>query len=360
VLIDAGATLTQEDLVLVQMLLHSGAKAMVLVSKADLLKPEDRQRFVDYVRKQFATQFGDVPPVFVVSVRGADATLCDEWFERALQPLLEDHREQTAASLKRKVGLLREAVARTLEARLNRPSPGIAPSSEPSVEKAMVALRRADGLCAAAERAADDLVDELPHLRDALIQAAAAEIVAAWLHSRAAPNLAAEKCGAMTERIVSTHTAKALHMLDLLRRQLDETLRQAQQALAATGIGREHLPQASGAPVFDATTAIRQVDLHRTRLLWLLPEPLLLHFARIRLQEQWRNALEALLNDYGRRLRQWLRSAVAELNESFHAQAAPVMTQLEAQTTAPAAGNTAAMQADLRWLRELDPAVQRL
>lgn len=358
VLIDAGATLTQEDLVLVQELLHSGAKAMVLVSKADLLKPEDRQRFVDYVRKQFATQFGDVPPVFVVSVRGADATLCDEWFERALQPLLEDHREQTAASLKRKVGLLREAVTRTLESRLNRPSLGVASASNQTVENAMTALRRADGLCATAERVADDLVHELPRLADVVIQAAVAEVVAVWRQTRTAPNLAIEKCGATLERTISSHTAKVLRPLVELHRQLEDVLRQGQNALGKIDIDGESLPQASGVPLFDSAAAIRQVSLHPPTLLWLLPAPLLLHFARTRLQEQWRSSLEDFLDDYSRRLSQWLRAAFSELRESFHAHVAPVMTQVEARTPARACGNTAEMQADLRRLCQLDPATQ--
>ena len=54
----------------------------------------------------------------LVSVMGAEARLCDEWFERELKPLLESHREQATASLKRKAGGLREAVLNTLKARL--------------------------------------------------------------------------------------------------------------------------------------------------------------------------------------------------------------------------------------------------
>jgi GTP-binding protein EngB required for normal cell division len=358
VLVDAGATLTQEDLVLLQMLLHSGAQAMVLVSKADLLKSGDRERFVDYIRKQFATQFGEAPPVFLISVRGADAALCDEWFDQALQPLLESHREQAAASLKRKVGLLREAAARTLEARLMRPPPGAVSPSDQIVEEAIAALRRAEGLCAAAERAADDLVDALPHLREALIQAASAEVVVVWQQTQTAPNFAAEACRTTLERTISIHTGKVLQVLAVLRQQLDEALRQGQQALPAVEISGESLPQASGAPLFDAVAAIRQVNLDPPALLWFLPAPLLLHFARTRLQEQWRNALEALLNDYSRRLRQWLRTAVAELTESFRAHAAPVTTQLEARATAPAAGNIAETEAALRRLRELDSAAR--
>jgi len=356
VLIDAGSALTQEDLVLVQMLLRSGAQAMVLVSKVDLLRPEDRRRFVDYVSEQFALQLGVAPPLYPVSVVGTDASLCDEWFEQALQPLLERHREQAAISLKRKIGLLRDAVAGTLEARLKRPLPETVSPSEQIVESAIIALRKAEALCAAAEHAADDLVDELPRLREALIDAAAIEVVAVWQSKRTAPNLATEKCGAAVKRTISMHTAKVLHVLEVLRRQLEETLRQGRQALAVSDIGAEPLPKASGAPLLNTMSAIWQMNPRPANLLWMLPAPLLLYIARTQLQGRWRSSLEEYLNEYSQRLRQWLRKAIAELKESFRAHAAPVMTQLEARTSARGDGNSAAMQADLNRLRECEPA----
>jgi GTP-binding protein EngB required for normal cell division len=52
VLIDAASTLNQDDLALLRTLYESGAPAMVLLSKADLLSATDRERMAAYVKGQ--------------------------------------------------------------------------------------------------------------------------------------------------------------------------------------------------------------------------------------------------------------------------------------------------------------------
>jgi GTP-binding protein EngB required for normal cell division len=150
VLIDAASTLTHEDLALVQVLYQSGAKAMVLVSKADLLGNVERRQTAEYVQRQLATQANLNLPVRLVSVLGESAVLCNEWLTKELMPLVEAHREQAAAALKRKVGGLREAVIKVLESRLHRGTQMSAGLSGRRVEEAVAALRKADALLEAA------------------------------------------------------------------------------------------------------------------------------------------------------------------------------------------------------------------
>src|SRR5204862_1747473 len=93
VLIDASAGLTQDDLVVVQALYQAGASAMILISKADLFGAADREEMIAYVKANLRGQLGVKPPVHAVSVFGADATLCDRWFESELRPFLEQHHQ---------------------------------------------------------------------------------------------------------------------------------------------------------------------------------------------------------------------------------------------------------------------------
>src|SRR5216117_3893054 len=118
VLIDASAGLTQDDLVVVQALYQAGANAMVLISKADLFRVADRERMIEYVKTNLDNQLQVEAPVHAVSVFGADAALCDRWFESELRPFLAQHHELAIASQKRKIGALREAVIGALERRL--------------------------------------------------------------------------------------------------------------------------------------------------------------------------------------------------------------------------------------------------
>jgi small GTP-binding protein len=86
VLVDAASTLTHEDLAIVQALYRSGAQAMVLVSKADLLRNAERQQTTEYVQRQLATQANLELPVHLVSVLGDHAALCDREQEGFLRP----------------------------------------------------------------------------------------------------------------------------------------------------------------------------------------------------------------------------------------------------------------------------------
>jgi GTP-binding protein EngB required for normal cell division len=352
VLIDAGATLSQEDLVLVQTLLRSGAQAMVLVSKADLLKPEERQHFATYIQQQLATQLRMTLPLHMVSIMGADAALCDAWFDGALRPLLEGHRAQAAAALKRKIGLLRESVIQTLEVRLNGSLPDTVSPSAQTGEAALTALRSADGLCMAAERDVDQLADELPHLTDATITAASTAIVSLWQQRNTSTDFAAEACASTLQKMMVEHTGRILRLLEELRQQLEEVLRQGQHRLPTFGIDSEPLLQPANAPLFDAAASLRQVSFHPPFLLRILPATWFFNFVRNRLQAQWRGPLQEFLDDYHRRLHPWVQLALGELRNGFRDRAAPMMAQLEARTGTMTHDAFEVLASDLRRLRE--------
>ncbi len=105
---------------------------MVLVSKADVLNPSDRERAVDFVCRQIFSEVNVKPPVHLVSVVGNDVRLCDERFESVLRPNFDLHRELTAASLKRKIGGLCQALLATLN---RRAETGLAARSDVQNEK---------------------------------------------------------------------------------------------------------------------------------------------------------------------------------------------------------------------------------
>src|SRR5438094_5586887 len=141
VLIDASAGLTQDDLVVVQTLYQAGANAMILISKADLFSAGDRERMIEYVKANLRSGLRIDPPVHAVSVFGADAALCDQWFETELRPFLAQHHELAVLSQKRKIGGLREAVIGALERRLQGGPEAASGESAVVSEEATEALR---------------------------------------------------------------------------------------------------------------------------------------------------------------------------------------------------------------------------
>src|SRR6202167_1734239 len=120
VLIDAGSTLTAEDLQTILALQEAAIPVKVLLSKADLIGAEDRVRSVQYVKDHIASECKLALPVHPVSVLASCREMLNEWFENEIVPLYARSQELRMASLRRKIGTLRDSVARSLEARLRR------------------------------------------------------------------------------------------------------------------------------------------------------------------------------------------------------------------------------------------------
>jgi GTP-binding protein EngB required for normal cell division len=353
VLVDAASTLTHEDLATVQALCQSGARAMVLGSKADLLRPTERQQTLAYAQQQIEAQLGFEVPVRLVSVMDAEARLCDEWFERELKPLLESHREQAAASLKRKAGGLREALLNTLKARLQGQVAGATDASREQVAEATTMLRKTDALVEAAEHEAANLVYEVPDLTDALLTAAASEMAATWRQRRPPAGQSGALCAAALGRAVGRHTTGLVERVESLRRELEQTLTEARRAAGAIATGTEPLPRPSGLPMFDPGELTPKLELRPPRLLRRLGTDLRRRWARSQLQRQAGDALRELLSGYRRRLSLWLSQTLAELRAAFHAQAGPLRAQLESRASASVGESGAAsLEADLRRLQE--------
>src|SRR5438034_3807791 len=124
VLIDASAGLTQDDLVVVQALYQAGASAMILISKADMFSGADRERMIEYVKKNLRNQLRVEAPVHAVSVFVAHAALCHHWFESELRRFLAQHHELAIASQNARAVVCVKLIG-ALERRLHAGSKGM-------------------------------------------------------------------------------------------------------------------------------------------------------------------------------------------------------------------------------------------
>jgi GTP-binding protein EngB required for normal cell division len=181
VLVDASAGLTQDDLVVVQALYQAGASAMILISKADLFRVADRQQMISYVKANLLDQLRVDPPVHAVSVFGADAAMCDRWFESELRPFLTQHQELAIISQKRKIGALREAVMGALERRLQSSSETVTVGTTGVSAEATEALRSGDLILERAQGECFFLTRKIAKMQRAIIDVAAQRIAAALI-----------------------------------------------------------------------------------------------------------------------------------------------------------------------------------
>src|SRR5271157_3241248 len=144
VLIDAGSTLTQEDLQTIQTLQDASIPVQVLLSKADLLTPQEVDDLIRYVKENIAKQCSVEVPVYAVSAIAKHRELLTRWFEAEILPLYQCSQDLKSLSVKRKVGTLRDAVVAALSTRVRR-SKGISGADSGEIREVEARLRRATG-----------------------------------------------------------------------------------------------------------------------------------------------------------------------------------------------------------------------
>ena len=188
VLIDAGSTLTEDDLATIRTLYEAGIPASVLLSKSDLLAPEDRLRSSEYISEQIRSQLGLAISIHPVSIQPSHSSLLETWLGEVILPLYDRHQQLARESLSRKIGSLRESVVTALKLRLDRGSEARTRAPDPSaidLNEVDARLRTAVGRIAEVR----DLCFETSHairgLGDQGLAEAAASLTDAWLRPSA-------------------------------------------------------------------------------------------------------------------------------------------------------------------------------
>jgi GTP-binding protein EngB required for normal cell division len=101
--------LSQQDLELLQRLHRFTPRVTVLLTKVDLLTPEERSEVITFVQERLAQSFDTAPRVIPYSIRPAYEDLKTSLEQEVLQPLLASFGEERRAIIARKIDtLLRE------------------------------------------------------------------------------------------------------------------------------------------------------------------------------------------------------------------------------------------------------------
>lgn len=336
VLVNAGSTIAEEDIATVQALYEAGTPALVLLSKADLLTPEDRASAVAYVADQIRSQLGLDLTVHPVSVVKEHAGLLDEWFERQIAPLYERHQQLASESVRRKIGALRDAIQAALRSKLGRVE---APATDTGrLKQVEVDLRKAAGEIPEVLSRGLQTSDRIRDLATPAIAQAASDVVEHWTRrdSVAAPDLVANAIA----RTVAAEADKIYTDLSNLAGSLFSALHRTGAVLDIDDVPGE-------AELLAALTEMPRLDLGAVRV--EIRKPFALRFgtalARAAVERKLRNevgdAVSEACRSYARVLERWVRKAVADLQTSFDSRADGYRAQLErllgASDTAPEA-----------------------
>jgi GTP-binding protein EngB required for normal cell division len=347
VLVDAGSSLNQEDLTILQALHEAAVPAMVLVSKADLLTDADRQRVLTYIEHHVKEALGLDLKAHPVSTVGSATGLTDAWLASRIAPTLENRRQLARASIQRKIVNLRELVIHTLSSLIAQRQGRPASPRRTDAPKAAQLLEAASVQIARVEQRNHDPVDAgLAATIDRVAKRAAIRTVRWARMGTGAGGLLA----AFTFRAIVRSASAARAELIELGGFLARTIR----ALA------EAFPDVSADYVEDATATlgalppVQETDLAEipnvrpSLLLSWWPALACWAFRRRVRRECWW-AIDSVLRQHQHRLRSWRKTNLERVVAAYEARAGLYREQLrraEGQT-APDAAGVAELQADL-------------
>jgi GTP-binding protein EngB required for normal cell division len=316
VLIDAGSTLTTDDLQTLLTLQQAAVPASVLLSKADLLSSEDREKIIEYVRQHIRSDCNLKLHVYPVSVLLSHKNLLSEWFNEQIIPLYGHAQELRAASIQRKIGLLRESVVSALEMQLERSKK---PTSETGdqVRAAEARLRHATGLIEETRSAWEKEIEELPkHLSEAFY-AMSAGLIRAW-SEKPGDSVSPEKiANDSANQFVQERVRKLQNSLNALALQLRNDLRTSAAALNIGDIpgDEEFQSLVRGTPVFG--TGLVSASVSRPTIALLFGTQFAEKRLARRLFKQLAEPIYEALSIYSGALKEWIRLVTSQLERRF-------------------------------------------
>jgi GTP-binding protein EngB required for normal cell division len=350
VLVDTGSTLTMEDLTTIQTLYDAAIPASVLLSKADLLRTEDRERSVKYASSQIKSRLGIELAIWPVSTKAEQARLLDEWFGREIQPLFKRHQELAQQSTHRKIAALRDGVEAALKVRLEIPGKG-PKQSVSQLRDAQTQLRQAGGQFDVVQAFCYKATYEAGELADVALERAAAEIARAWHSKREA---ATDERALVVRNLVGTASEAANQLFIRLKevaRNLAQALDAAARALPADGGPQEEefLSLVKEMPQPDLGTVEVQI---RRNFLTILGKSVTKTRLRRKLEQQVGQQASEAYRSYGRMLEVWSRKTLSELHRQFDAYGDGYRSQMERMADGRGAGaeDSEAMRQDLALL----------
>jgi GTP-binding protein EngB required for normal cell division len=328
VLIDAGSTLTTEDLQTILTLQEAAVPANVLLSKADLLGLEDREKIIEYVKQHILSDCNLELAVSPVSALASHKELLNRWFEAQILPLYDHSQELRVSSLRRKIGALRESVISALRVQLQR-SGTLTRARQDEIRAAEARLRQATGLIEETRtRWEKELEREAFDVSHGFL-AASASLIDEW-----GRNLGVE---VSTQKIIRDSILQAIQQrvknlhdsFEVLAVQLQDDLRKSAATLGIADIPGEDEFRSliRGTPVLDPGPLIASVARPRFQA------PLGRRFAEkrlaTRLHRDLDNALNEALSAYSDLLREWTRNVTNQLLRRFETYAEGYRAQAE-------------------------------
>ena len=328
VLIDAGSTLTPDDLQTIQILYDAAIPAMVLLSKADLLTLEDRSRVIAYVKDHIKEELNLDLAVRAVSVMAGSKDLVAQWFEEDIAPLYSQRQELKLRSIRRKLGALRQSIEMALRSRLRRKDQ-ISPKKVEQLRVVEAELRHASGRLEEMKKIARGVANDLEYSSTRTLRFAAATVVEAWSKQGAEDDAVPGIVRGAVTWTVQEETESLRRRMDAMAYKLHETLRATAKVLEVEDVPgeQEFAGVVREMPAFDPG----ELDIHLTRpfMFGLLGENISRSMVSKRLAGMIGGQLTKCLSAYHALLYDWSERTLGQIQRRFDAYANGYRAQVE-------------------------------
>jgi GTP-binding protein EngB required for normal cell division len=328
VLIDAGSTLTPDDLQTIQILYDAAIPAMVLLSKADLLTVHDRSHVIEYVKDHIKKELSLDLTVHAVSVVQESKELLTRWFEDDIAPLYNQRQELKVRSIRRKLGGLRQSVEIALRGRLRRKEQ----IPLKTIEQLRVVegeLRQASGRLEEMKKIARHVANELETSSRKTLRIAGASLVESWSLPGADEQPSSQIVSDAVTRAVQEQTEALRRRIDVLAHKLHETLQSAAKVLEIGDVpaAEEFASVLREMPAYDLGRIA--FTLRRPALVMLLGRGFSESFVTKRLNGLIGAQLTRSLSAYRALLYDWSERTLGQIQRRFDAYANSYRAQVE-------------------------------
>jgi len=320
VLIDAGSTLTPDDLQTIQILYDAEIPAMVLLSKADLLTLEDRSRVIGYVKDHIKEELNLDLAVRAVSVMAGSKDLVAQWFEEDIAPFYGQRQELKLRSIRRKLGALRQSVEMALRTRLRRKDQ-ISPKKVEQLRVVEAELRQASGRLEEMKKIARGVANDLEYSSTRTLRFAAATVVESWSKQGAGDEAVPGIVRNAVIWTVQEQTESLRRRMDAMAHKLHETLGATAKVLEVEDVPgeQEFAGVVREMPAFDSGDL--NIDLTRPFLFSLLGENISRSIVTKRLAGMIGGQLTKSLSAYHSLLYDWSERTLGQIQRRFDAYA---------------------------------------
>jgi GTP-binding protein EngB required for normal cell division len=332
VLVDAASNLNLDDIATLDALRSAPIPCVLVLSKADLVGPQDLDRLAEYTRKQVEQELGTPIHVAPLSTRAELSHLLKKWIDEQIAPRAANAKRLAEESNARKANALGQRVlhALTMTAKMTSKSCPLddAVDLPQDLQNAEIQLREAANLVEGASEQCFRLTRQIRDASQEAIDVLADNALSIWQTSdpgAALNGLWIQKAVNSLARNEAENLARLLQdSAGKLSEALDTAARATSTSQRGEGLSLKSFVKELPVPDFPGCS----IQLHKPRLL-ALSTPFARRSVKSKIGSACGVRLTQYFDSYGRALELWFRNILIILEREFNSSADIYRAQMQ-------------------------------